>query len=400
VGQVTTSGWGTTSGTPSLRLLVVGANQRWTRVVTAAAARLGASVIHSASNSSAALFQVLAAPQPYSLILLQARQSDSAADDLADLTSGDVGSNTGLLLLGDTGRHPPGSIVVEHPTRAAISKALSQHSWKSEEVIPALSKAQLQEALNGSMLKLRYQPIVQLSDRKPLGLEVLTRLDHPEFGMLSADQFIPQIEAAGLSRQFTQTMITQAIQETCANGLIELGFCVGLNMPLNVLLMPDIFELLQVQRMKCSIPPDRIVIELTETQPVQDLKQLRGPVGRLRDIGYRVAIDDATPQMANVAGMMEIGFTTLKFDKAIVQGARHDAGFRTFIEQTTRIAKAAGVTTVAEGIEDSACLDLMLTMGLTSAQGYLIARPLPASAVKLWLETWQPSDPVGFTAQC
>jgi EAL domain-containing protein (putative c-di-GMP-specific phosphodiesterase class I) len=389
----------TVNGAPPLRLLVVGANQRWTRVVTAAASRLGASVIDSASDSIAALSQVLAAPQPYSLILLQARQSDPAAGDLADLTSGDVGSNTGLLLLGDTGRHPPGSIVVEQPNRAAISRALSQHCWKPEDIVPVLSRVQLLEALNGSMLKLRYQPIVRLSDQKPIGLEVLTRLDHPQLGMLSADQFIPQIEAAGLSRHLTQRMITQAIQETRAHGLLQLGLCVGLNMPLNVLLRPDIFALLEVQRTEFSIPPGKIVIELTETQPVQDLQQLSGPVRRLRDIGYRVAIDDATPQMANIAGMMEIGFTTLKFDKAIIQGARHNASYRSFIEQTTRIAKAADVSTVAEGIEDPACLDLMQTMGLTSAQGYLIARPLPGSAVKLWMETWQTSSGVQAAAQ-
>ena len=390
MGQLLNSGWRPTNRTPSLRLLVVGANQRWTRVVTAEAARLGAAVVDTAGDSHLALARILTAPEPYSLILLQTRRSDPSAGGLADLALGGAGSNTGLLLLGDTGRHPAGSTVVEHPTRAAISKALRQYSWSPAETVPVLTKAQLVAALDGPMLKLRYQPIVRLSDREPLGVETLARLEHPELGMLSADQFIPQIEAAGLSQLFTRRMITQSMQEMSRIGLTQLGLAVGLNVPLNVLLMPDIFELLDTQRQKCAVLPDKIVIELTETQPVKDLGTLHDVVRRLRGIGYRVAIDDATPAMANLAEMIEIGFTTLKFDKSIVQQARHDSDCHDFIQRITRLATAAGVSTVAEGIEDWACVDLMQTMGLTSAQGYLIAHPLPAPAVKPWLETWRP----------
>ncbi len=374
-----------------LRLLVVGANQRWTRVVAAAAARLGAAVVHSTRNSRSALSRILAASEPYSLVLLQARQHDPAVDDLADLTFGDAGAETGLLLLGDAGRQPPGSIVVRHANRIAISRALSRQPRNLDNVDPVLSMDQMLAALHGPMLKLRYQPVVRLADQKPIGVETLARLDHPELGMLGADRFIPQMEAAGLSRLLTRTMITRAMDDACAHGLARLGLRIGVNVPLNVLLMADTIELLEIQRQKCAIPVAQIMIELTETQPVNDPSALRDAVRRLRHIGYRVSIDDASPAMANIGALLEMGFTTLKFDKTVVRHAKHDLACRAFIEQITQATKAAGMQTVAEGIEDWETQDLMLAMGLDSGQGYRIARPLPPAAVKLWLETWQPA---------
>ena len=395
-----------------LRFLLVGANQRWTRVVSAAAARLGASVVDTAVNSRVALSRILTATQPYSMVLLQARQTDASLDDLADLTMGDTGSRTGLLLLSDQrhpaeglpksangesakgARQPAGCIVVEQANRAAITWAMDQLGAKAGETPWDVSTAELRAALTGSrqtgsMLKLRYQPLIRLADRTPIGVEVLARLVHPRLGMLAAEQFIPQMEAAGLAPLLTERMITQAMQDTSRHGLIDLGLRIGLNVPLNVLMMPEIFGLLETQRHLCAIPSDRITLELTETQPVTDLVALGGVVRRLRDIGYQVSIDDASPAIANIEALIGLGFTTLKFDKSMVQGADDDPACREFIERIVKLAGAAGILTIAEGIENPETQELMRELGVDYAQGYLIGRPLPPAAVKLWLDAWR-----------
>ena len=256
--------------------------------------------------------------------------------------------------------------------------------------VPVLTKDDMRAALNGAMLKLLYQPVIRLADGIPAGVEVLARLDHAKHGMLSADQFIPQMEAAGLSRLLTRTMITQALHEVCSHGLVQLALRFGLNVPLNVLMMPDMLEFLETQRQKCVIPASQIVVELTETQPVTDHDALRGVVRRLRDIGYRVAIDDASPAMANIGALLKMDFTTLKFDKSVVRHARHDPDCRAFIDEVAHAARAAKIQTIAEGIEDQETQDLMCALGLDGAQGYFFARPLPIAAVKLWLNTRQP----------
>ena len=381
-----------------LRLLLVGANQRWTRVVSAAATRLGASVLDTACNSCEALVRIVAAAQPYSMVLLQPRSADPSLHHLADLTAGDAGSGTGLLLLRDqrlqadllaADRHPPGCIVVQEANRAGIHRAINQQTEQPSVSPWQVSPAELQEALTGPMLKLRYQPVVRLSDRTPIGLEVLARMDHPKFGVLAADHFIPQMEAANLAPLLTEVMITQAMRDACTHGLTELGLRIGMNVPLDVLMMPEIFSLLETQRQKCSIPAERLIIELTETQPVTDLAALRGVVGQLRDKGYRVSIDDASPEIANIEAMIGLGFTTLKFDKSVVQAASHDSASRGFIERIVRLTQQAQIRTIAEGIEDAGTQDLMRELGVDSGQGYLIGRPLPPATVKLWLDAWQ-----------
>ena len=184
-------------------------------------------------------------------------------------------------------------------------------------------------------------------------------------------------------------MITQAMRDACAHQLTGLGLRIGMNVPLDVLMMPEIFSLLETQRRKCSIPAERLIIELTETQPVTDLAALRGVVGQLRDKGYHVSIDDASPEITNIEAMIGLGFTTLKFDKSVVQAASHDPASRGFIERIVVLAQQAKIRTTAEGIEDAETQDLMRELGVDSGQGYLIGRPLPPATVKLWLDAWQ-----------
>jgi EAL domain-containing protein (putative c-di-GMP-specific phosphodiesterase class I) len=266
---------------------------------------------------------------------------------------------------------------------------MEEYIENSEDPCPEFSAGELHEALTGPMLKLRYQPIVRLSDCRPIGVEALARLDHPDHGMLAGEQFIPQMEAANLSPLLTEVMVTQATDDTCQHRLLELGLRIGLNIPLNVLLAEPIFDLLESQRQKCRIPATAIVLELTETQPVTDFAAVRNAVGRLCEIGYRVSIDDASPAMTDLETLLGLGFTTLKFDKSVVQSAPQHAASRDFLERNIRLAKAADMRTLAEGIETLAIQNLMREMGIDSGQGFLIGHPLPPTTVKLWLDAWQ-----------
>ena len=385
-----------------LRVLLVDTNQHWIRVVSAAVLRLGATAMDTAINSRAALSRIFTAAQPYSMLMLQARRAESSSDVLADLTAGDAGSKTWLLLLDDQ-RHLAGDLsdgareslqvagctLVEQANQATITRAMDQQSASREASPWQVSAAELRAALTGPMLKLRYQPIVNFGDGMPIGVEVLARLAHPRLGMIAAGQFIPQMEAAGLAPLLTTTMISQAMQDTCRHGLVGLGLRIGLNVPLNVLMMPSIFELLETQRQTCAVPAEKITLELTETQPVTDIVALRGVIHRLRGLGYRVAIDDASPAIANIEALLGLGFTTVKIDKSMVQAAARDPNCHEFIEWIGKLCNKAGVQTVAEGIEDIETRNAMRDLKVDCGQGYLIGRPIPPAAVKPWLDAWQ-----------
>ena len=375
------------------RLLLVGANQRWTRMVTAASEHFGVAM-DTACNPGSALTRIVAAPEPYSLVLLQPKRTDRALHHLADLTAGDTDSGTGLFLLGAHGPELPGSIVVEQPNRASFEQALNQYRCKPNHQDVDLSSAELRASLHGTPLKLRYQPLIRLADRKPIGLEVLARLGHADHGILSAERFIPRIAACGLLQLLTRTVIAQAMREAGEHELTQAGLRIALNVPLDVLMLAETCEILETERQQYAIPADQIIIELTETQPVEDLHGLRDVLRRLRGLGYRVSIDDASPAMRNLDAMLELGFTHLKFDKAVVQQSLHGGDHRDFIQRVTRNARAAGMHTVAEGIEDSTTLDRMHALGVDSGQGFLIGRPLPPAAVRLWLDAWRVGEEI------
>lgn len=356
----------------------------------------------TAISSRAALSRIFTAAQPYSIGMLQARRADSSFEALADLTAGDAGSKTRLSLLNDQGNlagelsdgarvslQLAGCTLVGQANGAAITQAMDQQSANCEDLPWQVSAAELRAALTGPMLKLRYQPIVNFADGMPIGVEVLARLVHPRLGMIGAEHFIPQMEAAGLALLLTTTMISQAMQDTCRHGLVGLGLRIGLNVPLNVLMMPSIFELLETQRQTCAVPAEKITLELTETQPVTDIVALRGVIHRLRGLGYRVAIDDASPAIANIEALLGLGFTTVKIDKSMVQAAARDPNCHEFIEWIGKLCNKAGVQTVAEGIEDIETRNAMRDLKVDCGQGYLIGRPIPPAAVKPWLDAWQ-----------
>jgi EAL domain-containing protein (putative c-di-GMP-specific phosphodiesterase class I) len=142
------------------------------------------------------------------------------------------------------------------------------------------------------------------------------------------------------------------------------------NFPLDVLLTPSALRRLEAQRLAAGLPADQVIIELTESRPVEDFVALRQPLEYLRTLGYRVAIDDAGPAVPGLAQLVELPFTSLKLDKDLVRQS------------------VADLPVVAEGVETALIWDHMQALGVAEAQGFLVARPLPVAAVPIWLDSW------------
>jgi EAL domain-containing protein (putative c-di-GMP-specific phosphodiesterase class I) len=247
---------------------------------------------------------------------------------------------------------------------------------------------ELRAALAAGMIVTLYQPIVRLADRVPTGLEALARLVHPQYGTLMPDDFVPQIEAAGLAPQLTDAVAARTFADLASPALAPLGLEVSVNFPLDVLLVPDALLRLEAQRAAKGIAANRVVIELTESRPVADTVALGHALTRLRDAGYGVMIDDVGPAVPQLAELIDLPFTGLKFDKDVVQQIAGAPATREFAARIIEAARQRGLTVVAEGVEDLATWRLMQTMGAELAQGFLVARPLPPDAVPTWLADW------------
>ncbi|MBV9783669.1 MAG: EAL domain-containing protein [Acidisphaera sp.] len=385
----------TQQGGSGLHLLLLSRDGAWTRAVHAAAAEIGVAALDAAHSASDAMSRLVRADHRISHLLVQTGYTDQRLGDLLALAARSRDSRTALVMLGTEGAVPARTAIATEPSGASVSRALFATA-ASGVPVATLAAEELSEALAGARLHTRYQPIVRLADRGPIGLEVLARLEHPAHGTLGPECFVPQMETAGLGRRLTEAVIDRAFADYRAH-LAPHGLFIAINLPLDVLLAPDALAWLDGRRARAGIAATRIIVELTESQPVAGLNaarlaELRRSIAELRRLGYGLAIDDLGPEMPDPFALLDFGFTVLKLDKALVRGAASDGPARRFLVDAVSRGKAAGMTSIAEGVEDAPTWERMQAIGVQAAQGYLVARPLPAAAVPIWLDAWMQQD--------
>jgi EAL domain-containing protein (putative c-di-GMP-specific phosphodiesterase class I) len=372
-----------------LSLLLVGTHAAWTEAIRQVAAQIGVTTLDTAGNTSDALTRLAMARRPYSHVLLDHAEAGDMFTDLLKLTIGDAGSGTELVLLDTEAGKIPGTIAIAHPTSQSIGEALSIRSLPVPSTVPMLSGTELAAVIAGPSIETRYQPIVSLDSRDAKAVEVLARLNHPTRGTLAAEQFVPQIEAAGLAMRLTEAVGVLALSEMSAPAQAGHKLRIGINFPLDVMLHTDALDCLDAQRRACGLGAERVTIELTESRPADDMPALRRAIDRIHNAGYDIALDDVVPTTPHLTALLELPVAMLKIDKSVVQQAGTDRQAHAFIDRLITLAKARDALIVAEGVEDLETWHLMRAMGVDRAQGYLIARPLPASALPIWLDAWR-----------
>jgi EAL domain-containing protein (putative c-di-GMP-specific phosphodiesterase class I) len=128
------------------------------------------------------------------------------------------------------------------------------------------------------------------------------------------------------------------------------------------------------------VSPRQVLLELTERQAICDLDAAARVVADLRELGFRVAIDDAGTGHNGLSYVQKLGVSTIKIDKFFVDSVTQDLSARTVIEMLVRLANQLGMTTVAEGVETAQQIAALATCGVDEGQGYVVAPPLPAKA--------------------
>ncbi len=241
----------------------------------------------------------------------------------------------------------------------------------------------MRAALAGHRIRTLYQPVVRLRDRCPVGIEVLARLAGPDETLVGPDAFVPGMEAGGLGRALFEAVIGSAFDDWQSAGLGDLGVTLAVNLPLDVLIEPAARAWLEATRLRHRIAAESITLELTESQPLLGIPELAAAAAELRGHGYGLAIDDVGPDIRDHTPLLDLPFTILKLDRGVVQAATEpDAA--AFIRGAIAEARLAGLTVVAEGVEDEATWQAMVAHGVDHVQGFLVSRPLTAAAMVAW----------------
>jgi EAL domain-containing protein (putative c-di-GMP-specific phosphodiesterase class I) len=379
-------GWPRAPGMSEINLLLVSRSPKWFRAVHCATRELGGGDVLTC-DARDALARLAGTAFHYSHLLVDRNDAEGLLDELADLATEVAAPDTDMLVLGSADARHPRIRVVSTATSRSVAEALMASSPPRGG--PAMDLAELTAALQGAMIENRYQPIVRVADRQPVGLEALARLNHPQRGTLLPDRFVPQIEHAGLAAELTGLVSTRAFADLGGPFLAGRDLRMSVNFPLDVLLQPAALGRLEEQRISAGLVADQIVVELTESRPVDDIPMLRRSLERLRSLGYGVAIDDVGPAVPRLAPLLELPFTSLKLDKDLVQQVCESEAVRTFLATTIQQAQARGLTVVAEGVETETIWEQMRALGADEVQGFLAARPLPVAAVPIWWDAWK-----------
>jgi EAL domain-containing protein (putative c-di-GMP-specific phosphodiesterase class I) len=233
-----------------------------------------------------------------------------------------------------------------------------------------------------------YQPKVAIATGRLEGVEALVRWQHPSHGLLFPDAFIAKAEAGPLISPLTEALVELGVEQVARWQSDGLNLHLGINLSPSMLsdvTLPDRFSALTG---KCGVDPDRIVFEITETGVAREELIYLEIVTRLRMKGFRLSIDDFGTGQSSLQRLEALPFRELKVDRQFVHGAHKNPAKQAILEASLALAKALGMKSVAEGVEHRADWELLARSGCDVAQGYFVAKPMPAEALPGWIGSW------------
>jgi len=251
---------------------------------------------------------------------------------------------------------------------------------------------ELRRALDANQLELHYQPKIDLRNGRVVGAEALLRWAHPRRGMVPPGDFIPLAERTGLMRPLTRWVINRAVKEAKVFEHDGRALKVAVNVSARNLhdgqILNEVADALLTEEMS----PGRLQLEVTESAVMADAGRAAEVLRGLKSRGIEVSIDDFGTGYSSLSLLRHLPVGELKIDRSFVSGMEGNGGEDTAIVRSTNdLAHNLGLCVVAEGVEDQKTLDALARMGCDQAQGYHIARPMPAGELVRWLEhaAWQ-----------
>lgn len=233
----------------------------------------------------------------------------------------------------------------------------------------------LRRALEQQEFQVYYQPIVSLPERKIVGVEALLRWQHPQHGIVTPGEFLAAAEATGLIEPIGEWLLQTAGAQCLAWEQAGLSLWLAINLSLREL-SPALTRRLRRLLQACNLPPERLHVELPEAGLVGREEEVLPYLQELGENGVHVALDDFTGR-APILTLERLPARSIKLDRPLVARSRAPEG-ATFLQRSIRAAQGWGLDVIAEGVEEEAQVDFLLSSHCTMAQGYIFAQPLPA----------------------
>jgi diguanylate cyclase (GGDEF)-like protein len=247
----------------------------------------------------------------------------------------------------------------------------------------------LEDAIQKSEMCVYFQPKISLATGEPVGAEALVRWNSSFRGLIGPNEFIPIAESTGFIRPLTEWMMNSALRLA---GEWEHPWGeqeVSINVPTVILERPDFVDTVMSARELWSSEGNRLCIEILEQSFIENIEEVFASLKLLRDKGIRVSIDDFGTGYSSLSYFRDIPADQLKIDQSFVFGLLKDRDNANIVELIVDLAHRFGLSVVAEGVEDVKTLSALKKMQCDVAQGYFIARPMPAEEYRYWLANYR-----------
>ena len=256
---------------------------------------------------------------------------------------------------------------------------------------------ELRDAIDDNQLMLEYQPMVDFKSGKVLCAEALVRWRHPQFGIISPENFIPTAEQTGVIRPLTLWVIDRALAQTAS--WARLGINLHISVNLSVRSLQDRQLPGQVQKLvdKHGVDPQHVILEITESAIMCDPLTARRVMRRLANMGFHLSIDDFGTGYSSLAYLKQLPVDEIKIDKSFVTQMDRDENDAVIVRATIDLAHNLGLKVVAEGVESNDVWELLEMLGCDTAQGYFIHRPLESQELTVWINARECRQASGAT---
>lgn len=249
----------------------------------------------------------------------------------------------------------------------------------------------IREGLKNNEFTLFYQPKVNMRTGEVVGTEALIRWEHPSKGLLPPSEFLPFIEIDQLSIELGEWVIYTALNQMNNWRLSGFDIPVSVNVGALQLNQIDFSQRLELFLEQFpNIERHKFELEILETSAFSDIQQVSNTLANCQSLGVQLSLDDFGTGYSSLTYLKRLPAQFLKIDQSFVRDMLDDSDDLSIIQGVISLAEAFQRKTIAEGVETIDQGKKLISMGCLLAQGYCIARPMPASEVVGWIKVWQP----------
>lgn len=249
----------------------------------------------------------------------------------------------------------------------------------------------LPRAINQNELMLHYQPKLDLQAGVVSGVEALIRWQHPKYGLIFPDKFIPPIEKTALIDSLTIWVLDNALRQAYLWRQADIPLSLSVNLSARNLHNPDFKQEILDLISKSQYPLEHLILEITESAIMLEPIQAKEVLAELKEAGITLSVDDFGIGQTSLSYLKELPISHMKIDKSFVMDIKNPNNLA-IVRSAIDLGKNLGYSVTAEGIEDEYSFRTLKELGCDYGQGYYFSKPLPSNKLTVWINEYSSSD--------